>query len=109
MIEELDDKMLEAAMEVYREFDEAAPDGIAKDIIAHLVWHEMLDDVLVSDAMADKMIQAEESIRERFIKPPRKITFEEWYESKIGVPVACAERAGVYDLPLLREAWNYNS
>lgn len=34
-------------------------------------------------------------------------TFAEWYEHKIGVPLAQAKHAGVYDLALLEEAFNW--
>jgi hypothetical protein len=34
-------------------------------------------------------------------------TFAEWYESKIGVTLEQAKRAGVYDLALLEEAFNF--
>ena len=34
-------------------------------------------------------------------------TFAEWYESKIGVPLEQAKRAGVYDLALLEEAFHF--
>jgi len=34
-------------------------------------------------------------------------TFAEWYESKIGVTLEQAKRAGVYDLALLEDAFNF--
>ena len=34
-------------------------------------------------------------------------TFAEWYESKIGMTLEQAKRAGVYDLALLEEAFNF--
>ena len=34
-------------------------------------------------------------------------TFAEWYESKIGITLEQAKRAGVYDLALLEEAFNF--
>jgi hypothetical protein len=33
--------------------------------------------------------------------------FAEWYEAKIGVTLEQAKRAGVYDLALLEEAFNF--
>ena len=37
----------------------------------------------------------------------RVTTFAEWYESKIGLTLEQAKRAGVYDLALLEEAFNF--
>jgi hypothetical protein len=34
-------------------------------------------------------------------------TFAEWYESKIGITLEQAKRAGVYDLALLEDAFNF--
>jgi hypothetical protein len=34
-------------------------------------------------------------------------TFAEWYESKVGVTLEHAKRAGVYDLALLEDAFNF--
>lgn len=34
-------------------------------------------------------------------------TFAEWYESKVGVTLEKAKRAGTYDLALLEDAFNF--
>jgi len=41
--------------------------------------------------------------------PQQTMTFAEWYKIKVGVPLEQAKRAGVYDLALLEEAFNFSN
>lgn len=62
-------------MEGYRELDARAPDGLAKDIVAHLVWNELLENALTDDVPdGERMVAAERAIRELFFEPKAKKT-----------------------------------
>ena len=65
----------------YNAFDTEAPDGMAKEIVAFIVWNELLEDVLTSEACEQRMVEAERAIRERFFTPNSPICVTETKEN----------------------------